>query len=104
MFSTKRDVIASFLVLFSIRENSYGMTQPRLGNTIIINIVSDLFPGSRLDAAPLENVYEMVGFDVFVCNDFSPKVIFFLSFSAFKNVPQEMTRHFSVRFNELIRF
>ena len=60
------------------------MTQPRLGNVIIINSVCDSMPGSGLDAASLENAYEMVGFDVFVCNDFNPKVIFF---SAFKMCP-----------------
>ena len=50
------------------------MTQPRLGNAVIINSVCDSLPGSRLDAASLESAYETVGFDVFVCNDFNSKV------------------------------
>ena len=54
------------------------MTQPRLGNAIIINSVCDSMPGSRLDAASLESAYETVGFDVFVCNDFNSKVRYFL--------------------------
>ena len=50
------------------------MSLPRLGNAIIINNVSKSVPGSEEDVKRLKEMYETVGFDVFVYRDPSSQV------------------------------
>ena len=45
------------------------MSLPRLGNAIIINNVSRSVPGSEADVKRMKEVYETVGFDVYVYRD-----------------------------------
>ena len=60
------------------------MSLPRLGNAIIINNVSKSVPGSEADVKRLKEMYETVGFDVFIYRDPNAQVLSLISNSCFR--------------------
>ena len=51
------------------------MSLPRLGNAIIINNVSRSVPGYEADVKRLKEMYETIGFDVFIYRDPNAQVL-----------------------------
>ena len=61
------------------QEVCYPMRAPSLGHAVIINNVASEFPGTRVDAASLEETYRIMGFTVTMASDCSGKVKSFQS-------------------------
>ena len=60
------------------------MTQPRLGDAIIVNNTASEIPGSNEDVKALRDAYNTVGFDVKVYEDCDARVFMMFNKICFK--------------------